>query len=44
MRFLVADPMQPVSWRWIHELGSAVANGLLAIILFSVLDRFKQRG
>lgn len=44
MRFLVADPMQPVAWRWIHELGTAVANGLLAIILFSGLDHFKQRG
>lgn len=44
MRFLVADPTQPVAWRWIHELGSAVANGLLSIILFSALDRFKQRG
>ena len=44
MRFLVADPTQPVAWRWIHELGSAVANGLLAIILFSGLDHFKQRG
>lgn len=32
-----------VSWRWAHELGSALANGLLAVVLFAVLDRFKQR-
>ena len=44
MRFLVADATQPVAWRWLHELGSGVADGLLAIILFSTLDRFKQRG
>ncbi len=44
MRFLVSDPAQPVAWRWLHEIGSGAANGLLTIILFSVLDRFKQRG
>ncbi len=31
------------SWRWAHELGSALANGLLAIVLFAALDRFRQR-
>jgi len=30
-------------WSWPHELGSALANALLAVILFAVLDRFKQR-
>ncbi len=44
MRFLVSDPTQPVAWRWLHEVGSGAANGLLAIILFSLLDKFKQRG
>jgi hypothetical protein len=44
MRFLVADASQPVAWRWLHEVGSGAANGLLAIILFSMLDHFKQRG
>ncbi len=44
MRFLVSDPTQPVAWRGLHEIGPAIANGLLAIILFSLLDRFKQRG
>src|SRR5512146_1972366 len=43
MRFLVADASQPVAWRWLHEVGSGAANGLLAIILFSLLDKFKQR-
>ena len=31
------------SWRWGHELGSALANGLLAVVLFAALDRFRQR-
>lgn len=30
-------------WSWPHEIGGAVANALLAIVLFAVLDRFKQR-
>lgn len=30
-------------WSWPHELGSAFANAVLAVILFAVLDRFKQR-
>ena len=30
-------------WSWPHELGSALANALLAVVLFAVLDRFKQR-
>lgn len=30
-------------WSWVHELGSAFANAVLAVLLFAVLDRFKQR-
>jgi rod shape-determining protein MreD len=32
-----------LQWSWLHELGSALANALLAVALFAVLDRFKQR-
>lgn len=34
---------QSMGWNWWHELGSALANALLAVALFAVLDRFKQR-
>ncbi len=34
----------PVAWDWGHELGSAFANAFLAVILFTLLDRLKQRG
>jgi len=30
-------------WSWPHELGSALANAVLAVLLFALLDRFKQR-
>lgn len=30
-------------WSWLHELGSALANAVLAVPLFALLDRFKQR-
>jgi rod shape-determining protein MreD len=30
-------------WSWWHELGSALANALIAVALFAFLDRFKQR-
>jgi len=40
MRGLVG---QAHTWRWAHELGAAVANGLMAIVLFAILDKFKQR-
>ena len=30
-------------WYWGHTLMSAVANGLLAVVLFAALDRVKQR-
>ena len=39
-RYMVA---QSVTWAWGHELLSAAANSLLAVVLFMVLDRFKQR-
>ena len=29
---------------WLHSLGAALANGLLAIVVFAILDKFKQRG
>ena len=28
---------------WLHSLGAALANGLLAIVVFAILDKFKQR-
>ena len=34
---------ESVSGEWLHHLGAAFANGLLAIVLFAVLDRFKHR-
>ena len=30
-------------WHWPHELGSGLANALLAVILFALLDKFKQK-
>ncbi|MBV9574224.1 MAG: rod shape-determining protein MreD [Acidobacteriales bacterium] len=33
----------PLHWSWPHELTAAVANAILAVALFSLLDRFKQR-
>ena len=32
-----------VEWSWPRELGSAFANAVLAMFLFALLDRFKQR-
>jgi rod shape-determining protein MreD len=32
-----------LEWSWSHELGSALANAALAVPLFALLDRFKQR-
>lgn len=34
---------QPIDWHWAHELLGGVANALLAVFLFAVLDRFRQR-
>jgi rod shape-determining protein MreD len=43
--FLVARGLVGLTlqWNWLHELGSALANALLAVALFALLDRFKQR-
>lgn len=30
-------------WSWVHELGAAFANAVLAVPLFMLLDKFKQR-
>jgi len=30
-------------WSWLHELGAALANAILAVPLFMLLDKFKQR-
>jgi rod shape-determining protein MreD len=30
-------------WSWPHEIGSAFANAILAVFLFAILDRFKER-
>jgi rod shape-determining protein MreD len=32
-----------VQWSWPHELWSALANAIVAVPLFFLLDRFKQR-
>ena len=43
---LVARSMAqlPAPWSWAHELGAALANAVLAVGLFMVLDLAKQRG
>lgn len=43
--FVVARGMVGLTleWSWPHELASALANALLAVALFAVLDRFKRR-
>jgi rod shape-determining protein MreD len=43
--FAVARGMVSLTleWSWPHELGRALANALLAIALFAILDRFKRR-
>jgi rod shape-determining protein MreD len=43
--FAVARWMLSLSlqWNWAHELGSALANALLAVVLFALLDKLKQR-
>jgi rod shape-determining protein MreD len=32
-----------LEWSWSHELGAALLNAATAAILFTLLDRFKQR-
>ncbi len=34
---------QSLAWSWPRELGSAFANAVLAVPLFFLLDRFKQK-
>jgi rod shape-determining protein MreD len=43
--FVVARGMVSLTleWSWSHELLSAVANAAVAVFLFAVLDRLKQR-
>jgi len=43
--FLVARGLVGLTleWSWPHELGSAVANAIVAAILFTLLDRLKLR-
>jgi len=43
--FLIARGLVGLTlqWSWPHELGSALANAALAVALFALLDRFKQR-
>jgi rod shape-determining protein MreD len=43
--FLVARGLVGLAleWSWPHELGSAVANALVAAVLFTLLDRLKLR-
>lgn len=35
--------IESLTWRWGHELIAAVANALLAVVLFLFLDRFRER-
>ena len=32
-----------VHWNWLRELGSGLANAFLAVLLYTLLDRLKQR-
>ena len=32
-----------LQWSWSHELGSALGNAIVAVPLFALLDKFKQR-
>ncbi|PYY05634.1 MAG: rod shape-determining protein MreD [Acidobacteria bacterium] len=43
--FVVARGMVSLSvqWNWAHEFVAAVANAGVAVVLFAVLDRLKQR-
>ncbi len=43
--FVVARGMVGLTleWGWVNEFGSALANALLAVALFAVLDKLKQR-
>jgi rod shape-determining protein MreD len=43
--FAVASGLvqESMSWRWGRELVAGLANALLAVVLFALLDRFRQR-
>ncbi len=43
--FTVARGLVKLSleWSWGHELGAALVNAAIAAVLFTLLDRFKQR-
>jgi rod shape-determining protein MreD len=43
--FMIARGMvrQDLHWSWPHELGSALANAILGVMLFAVMDRLKER-
>ncbi len=43
--FLVARGLVGLrmEWSWLHEIGSGVANAVLGILVYAVLDRAKQR-
>ena len=43
--FLVAKVLvrMRLEWNWGHEVGSALANAILAVVLFAALDKLKQR-
>ena len=43
--FLIARGLVSLhmAWSWQHELWSGLANAFLGVILYAVLDRFKQR-
>ena len=43
--FLIARGMVRLDlhWSWPHELGAAVANAVLGVFLFALMDRLKQR-
>ncbi len=34
---------QPIDWHWTHELLGGIANALLSVFLFALLDKFRQR-
>jgi rod shape-determining protein MreD len=43
--FMVANGLvqRSLEWRWGHTILAALANGLLAVVLFAMLDKFKKR-
>ena len=44
--FLVARGMVNLNlqWSWPHELWSGLANAVLGVLIYALLDRFRQRG